>query len=91
MIEKNNYKNLSVSVCVDTEKLGEIIHWEKTGLIESWHYKNLLGIGEQVVDIAFFDQKDIYSALVFAKYGDDNSNALETKRNKPIKQNKKRG
>lgn len=85
MIQKNDYKNLSVSVCVDTEKLGEIIHWEKTGVIESWHYKNLLGIGDQVVDIAFFDTKDIGAALVFAKYGDDCGHALESKHNKPIK------
>lgn len=85
MITRNNYKNLSVSVCVDTEKLGEIIHWQKTGLLEAWHYKNLFGKCDTTVDIAFFDEKDIQSALEFAKYGEPSPNAIETKNNKPLK------
>lgn len=89
MIAKNNYKNLSISICVDTEKLGEIIHWQKTGLLEAWHYKTPFGLCDTVVDIAFFDKKDIYAAIVFAKYGDDCSCALETKNNKTL--NTKKG
>jgi hypothetical protein len=88
MVEKNNYKNLSVSICVDTEKLGEIIHWQKTGLLEAWHYKNLFGRCETTVDIAFFNEKDIRAAVEFAKYGEPSAYAIETKNNKPLKNKK---
>lgn len=88
MVQRNSFKNFSMSICVDTEKLGEIIHWGKTGLIEAWHYKTPFGLCDTVVDIAFFDKKNISEAFLFAKYGEPSDQALETKNNKPLKKQK---
>lgn len=59
--------NLSISVQVSDKKTGEIIHWEKTGVIESWHYN------DNTVEISFFDEKDIAVAVRFAKHGNNNN------------------
>jgi hypothetical protein len=66
----NKSKNMSMTVCIDNARLGEIIHWQKTGVIESWHYKNAFGLAEQTIDIATFDEQHLADAIRFAKFGE---------------------
>ena len=77
-------ENLSITVNNDDIKLGEIIHWQKTGILEVWHYKTLF-LGTPLVDIAFFDENNIKDAILFAKIGEKPENALEYKTNKEFK------
>lgn len=81
-------KNLSMSVYMRDERLGEIIHWQKTGVLESWHYKNIFGFGEQTIDIALFDEEHLEDALLFAKIGERPDACIEYKTGKTAKQDK---
>jgi len=80
--------NMSMTVCMSGERLGEIIHWQKTGVIESWHYKNTFGLAEQTINIAMFDEQHLMEAIRFAKFGERPENCLEYKTGKTAKQDK---
>lgn len=81
-------ENMSITVCMGDERLGEIIHWQRTGVIESWHYKNAFGVCEQTVDIAMFDEQHLADAIHFAKCGERAETCLEYKTGKTTKQGK---
>lgn len=92
MIQKiSTMKNMSMTVCMGDERFGEIIHCQKTGVIESWHYKNAFGFAEQTIDIAMFDEQHLADAICFAKFGERPGTCLEYKTGKTAKQDKTRG
>lgn len=61
MKEQNN---ISHTVYVNDEKVGEIIHYETTGLIESWHYDD-----SNTMESRMFGEKYVKESLLFAIYG----------------------
>lgn len=87
----NTIDNMSMTICMGDERLGEIIHWQKTGVLESWHYKNAFGVCEQTIDIAMFDEQHLADAIRFAKIGERPENCLEYKTGKTAKQDKTKG
>ena len=87
----NTIDNMSMTICMGDERLGEIIHWQKTGVLESWHYKNTFGFAEQTIDIAMFDEQHLADAIRFAKVGERPENCLEYKTGKTAKQDKTKG
>lgn len=56
--------NISLSVYVDDKKVGEIIHYETKGRIESWHYQD-----SSTTQLCVFSERFIKESLLFAKYG----------------------
>ena len=84
-------ENVSMTVCKDDERLGEVIHWQKTGVLESWHYKNVFGFGEQTIDIAMFNEQQLADAIRFAKTGERPETCLEYKTGRTVKQDKTKG
>lgn len=87
----NMIDNMSMTICMGDERLGEIIHWQKTGVLESWHYKNTFGLAAQTIDIAMFDEQHLADAIRFAKVGERPENCLEYKTGKTAKQDKIKG
>lgn len=77
--------NMSITVCMDDERLGEIIHWQNTGVFESWHYKKAFSFSEQTIDIAMFDEQHLADAIHFAKTGERPETCLEYKTGKTAK------
>ena len=67
--------NMSMTVYLHNQKSGEIIHWQKTGMIESWHYNK--DANTKKIQIAMFDEQHISDAICFAKYGEHPINSLE--------------
>ena len=84
-MNKNKIENMSMTVCASDMRLGEIIHWQKTGVLESWHYKNAFGLCEQTIDIAIFDEQHLADAIHFAKVGEKPENHIEYKTGKTTK------
>lgn len=72
--------NLSMTIYVGGEIVGEIIHWQRTGVIESWHYN-----GQHSVDIALFDEQHLANAILFAKWGTQPKDFLDHAKNQNVK------
>ncbi len=68
-VVESGLRNLSMSVWCDTVRLGEIIHWQRTGIIESWHYREQYATKKIFIDIATFDEKSLEYAILWAKFG----------------------
>lgn len=84
--ETSALDNLSITICIDDKRLGEVIHWQKTGMLESWHYKKVSCFSEQTIDIAMFDEQHLADAIRFAKLGERPETCLEYKTGKTTKQ-----
>lgn len=69
MNKEIGFTNLSMSVWCDTVRLGEIIHWQKQGIIESWNYREQYQTKKIFIDIATFTEKELRYAILWAKFG----------------------